>query len=101
MLTWRRMPTRRHRSRSCQFVRTTRRAIQPPIHQVSETNLNTRNIKFGDLLEQVEAMSDEQRRAIGNQQEDEHFTISVDDYASPDDFQKAVVAMIVQLIAPG
>ena len=61
--------------------------------------MNTRNTQFVNLLEQVETMSDEQRLMISDgHDEDEHFTISADDYASADDFQRAVVAEIMRLL---
>ena len=69
------------------------------IYHVSESNLNTRNTQFVSLLDQVETMSDEQRRTIADgREEDESYTISADDYTSPDEFQRAVVAEIMRLL---
>ena len=47
-------------------------------------------------------MSEEQRRIVADgHEDDESFTISVDDYASDDDFQRAVVATLMKLLDLG
>lgn len=51
------------------------------------------------LIDETEDMTDEQRRAVTAEQDaNEHFVMAADDYETDDDFQRAVVSVIVQLI---
>ena len=63
--------------------------------------MSDKTSEFDKIITDLDALSEDQRRIIADGHEDERYTISIDDYASADDFQRAVVYEIMKLLDLG
>ena len=60
--------------------------------------MSHKTCEFAKIINDVEAMTEDRRRIIADgHEDDEQFTISADDYASDDDFQRTVVIELMRL----
>ena len=57
--------------------------------------------EFAQIIDDVDTMSEDQCRIIADGHEEESFTIAIDNYASADEFHRAVVQEIMKLLDLG